>query len=313
MFNIQYLETEDNLNVEINDFREIFGKKALYVLHYPEGKKLVSYGILKDIYNYDIIHTCSTKEGSSGSPIILIESFKVIGIHKGTPQNKLFSFNKGIFMKYALNLFFQFYKSNLKKKMDFQKRNKIVKTPDIKPRNKLNSKKNLFDINNEKKNIKNSNQKANNIKIINNNNKKPLITKRETHFDNNINDNIIYSKPVLNPLTGFYSKNKDKNKRNKTPNKLIKKDDNFNNLTATREFNKDKKNGKMIKKEPKNNIVKKDIITHSSSKKNNLNIKANANGKNKYIKRYNNYKFLKKNINISFSQNFYINNKDNTT
>ena len=333
MFNIQYLETEDNLNVEINDFREIFGKKALYVLHYPEGKKLVSYGILKDIYNYDIIHTCSTKEGSSGSPIILIESFKVIGIHKGTPQNKLFSFNKGIFMKYALNLFFQFYKSNLKKKMDFQKRNKIVKTPDIKPRNKLNSKKNLFDINNEKKNIKNSNQKANNIKIINNNNKKPLITKRETHFDNNINDNIIYSKPVLNPLTGFYSKNKDKNKRNKTPNKLIKKDDNFNNLTATREFNKDKKNGKMIKKEPKNNIVKKDIITHSSSKKNNLNIKANANGKNKYIKRYintitqnqshddlskynikkDNYKFLKKNINISFSQNFYINNNDNTT
>ena len=93
MFNIQYLETEDNLNVEINDFREIFGKKALYVLHYPEGKKLVSYGTLKDIYNYDIIHTCSTKEGSSGSPIILIESFKVIGIHKGTPQNKLFSFN----------------------------------------------------------------------------------------------------------------------------------------------------------------------------------------------------------------------------
>ena len=84
MFNIQYLETEDNLNEvqEINDFKEVFGQKALYVLHYPEWKKLVSYEILKDIYNYDIIHTCSTKEGSSGSPIILIDSFKVIWIHK---------------------------------------------------------------------------------------------------------------------------------------------------------------------------------------------------------------------------------------
>ena len=48
----------------------------------------------------------------------------------------------------------------------------------------------------------------------------------------------------------------DKNKRNKTPNKLNKKDDYFFNLTATKEFNKDKKNEKMPKKEPKNNIVK---------------------------------------------------------
>ena len=286
-FNIEYLETEDNLNEvqEINDFREVFGKKALYVLHYPEGKKLVSYGILKDINNYDIIHTCSTKEGSSGSPIILIDSFKVIGIHKGTPQNKALLFNKGIFMKNALNQFFKYYNIHLTKKIAFQKRNKIVKTPDIQPRNKLNSKKNLFDINNEEKNIKNSNQKSNNIKIINNNNKKPLITKRETHFDNNINDNIIYLKPALKPSKSFYFKNKDKNKRNKTPNKLNKKDDYFFNLTATKEFNKDKKNEKMPKKEPKNNIIKKEIIINNSSKKNKLNIKANANGKNKYIKR----------------------------
>ena len=44
-------------------------------------------------------------------------------------------------MKYALNLFFKYFNSNLNKKMGFQKRNKIVKTPDIKPRNKLRSQK----------------------------------------------------------------------------------------------------------------------------------------------------------------------------
>ena len=39
-------------------------------------------GHLIKIINYNIIHKVSTWKGSSGSPIILLSNFKVIGIHK---------------------------------------------------------------------------------------------------------------------------------------------------------------------------------------------------------------------------------------
>ena len=50
--------------------------------------------------NLDIKHTCSTENGSSGSPILNIETNKVIGIHK--EGSTIFDFNKGTYLKYAL-------------------------------------------------------------------------------------------------------------------------------------------------------------------------------------------------------------------
>ena len=51
---------------------------------------------LKEVnVNNFIKHTCSTNYGSSGAPILLLETLKVIGIHTGS----LNIFNFGIFIK----------------------------------------------------------------------------------------------------------------------------------------------------------------------------------------------------------------------
>ena len=50
-----------------------------------------------DISGFKIRHSASTKEGSSGSPIILSDKMTVIGIHSFSVSNK--NMNGGIFMK----------------------------------------------------------------------------------------------------------------------------------------------------------------------------------------------------------------------
>ena len=57
--------------------------KDIYIVQYPEGNKLsYSEGKIIKINNNEIIYDASTKSGSSGSPILLINTIKVIGIHK---------------------------------------------------------------------------------------------------------------------------------------------------------------------------------------------------------------------------------------
>ena len=63
--------------------------KDIYIVQYPEGKNLsYSDGKIIDIYNNELIHNASTKEGSSGSPIFLKKTTKVIGIHKQGSKSK---------------------------------------------------------------------------------------------------------------------------------------------------------------------------------------------------------------------------------
>ena len=59
-------------------------------------------GIIKLLYinNSDITHNCNIKEGSSGSPILLLNNQKIIGIHFGSSkQNK---YNKGRLLIYYI-------------------------------------------------------------------------------------------------------------------------------------------------------------------------------------------------------------------
>ena len=75
-------------------------------LQYPQGKNAaVSYGLLTSIDKYEIKYTCSTENGSSGSPILNLETNKVIGIHKKGSNN--FDFNIGTYLKYPLIDFIQ--------------------------------------------------------------------------------------------------------------------------------------------------------------------------------------------------------------
>ena len=108
----EYLELDDNIlkdNEKVN-----YEEKSIYILNYLLGKNIcVSYGILKQINNkYNIIHKCSTDNGSSGSPILNLENNKVIGIHKQGSNN--FNYNKGTLLKFPLNDIIKKYNKNNK-------------------------------------------------------------------------------------------------------------------------------------------------------------------------------------------------------
>ena len=104
-----YLELDDiiiedliNNNNKNNEYLE----ETIYIIQYPEGKLSVSYGILNNIYEvkkYNFNHKCSTKGGSSGSPILNINN-KIIGIHIEGYTNKS---NKGTFLNYPIKEFTQ--------------------------------------------------------------------------------------------------------------------------------------------------------------------------------------------------------------
>lgn len=67
-------------------------------MHYPESRNMeISFGLLKNIDENGINQYCTTYEGSSGSPILSLETFKVVGIHYGSHPLG-FNINKGIFI-----------------------------------------------------------------------------------------------------------------------------------------------------------------------------------------------------------------------
>ena len=106
----KFLELDENIFKENNKIS--YEDESIYILQHQKGKNaLVSYGLLLSIDNFDIIHSCNTDFGSSGSPILNLSNNKVIGIHKEGSSN--FNFNKGTFLKFPLNDFL--LKLNMKK------------------------------------------------------------------------------------------------------------------------------------------------------------------------------------------------------
>ena len=87
---------------------KIFINQSIYIIHYPFSEKVaVSYGIINNIYKFDINHYCCTEIGSSGSPIINLSNHQIIGIHKLGSSH--FQINKGTFLKYPINDFINKY------------------------------------------------------------------------------------------------------------------------------------------------------------------------------------------------------------
>ena len=113
-FNNKYLELDDeiinyfkfNKKEQPNYIKEIYSNKSIYLIGYPEDRDVVvSYG---EPPNFDlsneskIFHKCNTKEGASGSPILLINNQKLIGIHYGCLQNFNVEYNNGTLLIYAI-------------------------------------------------------------------------------------------------------------------------------------------------------------------------------------------------------------------
>ena len=89
-----------------------YSNKSIYILNYQEGQDVkVSYGPTPDLSITKIRHKCSTKEGSSGSPILLSSNQKVIGIHYGSPVNR--DFNEGTIIIFPIISFYQDIQNNI--------------------------------------------------------------------------------------------------------------------------------------------------------------------------------------------------------
>jgi hypothetical protein len=98
---IQILEED-----KIEDFFEIenynnnnYDYEDIVIIHYPYGGNMkINSGHFIKICNNNILHSVSTENGSSGSPIILLfRDFKVIGIHKA--YNEKEKLNVGTYIK----------------------------------------------------------------------------------------------------------------------------------------------------------------------------------------------------------------------
>ena len=69
----------------INNYDELIGRDII-IYQYPNGILNYSYGKIKkmtEFFKYEFAHTASTDKGSSGSPIFLEGTKRVLGIHKG--------------------------------------------------------------------------------------------------------------------------------------------------------------------------------------------------------------------------------------
>ena len=95
-----FLELDEN---NINEENNLNNNKSIFSLYYSNGKSIsVSYGLLLDIIDNDIKHSCYLEKNSLGTPILSLESFKVIGINKGIQDNDI---NLGFNINYLINEF----------------------------------------------------------------------------------------------------------------------------------------------------------------------------------------------------------------
>ena len=84
-----YLEIDENDIYQNKENIELeYINKSINLLHYPKEKLNVSFGIINNIIdNKKINYKCTTEDGSSGCPILSLETFKIIGIHNDISKN----------------------------------------------------------------------------------------------------------------------------------------------------------------------------------------------------------------------------------
>ena len=126
---INFSQDDNSINSS-NFFNNLFMKESVYILNYM-GNIFASYGLLNKIEESTITHKCKTGFGSSGSPILLLKTNTIIGIHcRGSLHNLPFNF--GTFLVKPL-IEFQNIRDNLLiiKKSGTNNVQKIISNQDI--------------------------------------------------------------------------------------------------------------------------------------------------------------------------------------
>ena len=327
---INFLEIDEMIYINEDFINEYYCKKQIYTLHYPKSECLnVSYGIFKEKKQEEIYHYCNTEEGSSGGPILLLKTLKVIGIHKAS--NKAQDLNIGTFIKYAIDQFIHF----LKKQIQENKTLSIIK----KTNNKTNTKSPRTSI----KHIKSKKEDLNDLKINiykskfyqispspsrksgkigntiykSNNSKFSSIYKSSINIikGNNVEKNniILYHKKSVpkinaNQIPNFKTKNQNNNNfSNYKEELLIDRDNDFRysenmklRYSNFNTFNLDYMNDNNFNSRNNNNMNK--YNANLKDKNNHFKYHSNINNINKYLynnnmKNYNNIMNSKENIN----------------
>ena len=173
---------EDLLEVDNDLYREdkledIYKNKSIYTIHYEKGKEAKhSLGTIVEIESDNIRfkHKCLTKDGSSGAPILNLETYNVIGIHLGV--NKNYDYNIGILIKSPINAFNELYPPNIKN-------NEILLTLKVE---KADTKKKIYFLDNSDDNDEDKNKSNNNtncsLKELNETKVKIFLDEKEINF-----------------------------------------------------------------------------------------------------------------------------------
>ena len=85
-------------NIDYSNNFDDLKEKKIYIPQFPNGGNLsYSKGEIKNLERYQFSYNASTLHGSSGSPIFLIQTTYVIGIHKGGNKNQEENYGDFIF------------------------------------------------------------------------------------------------------------------------------------------------------------------------------------------------------------------------
>ena len=148
-------------------FNNIYKSISLYILKYVENNILASFGLLQQISQNSIYHKCSTVYGSSGSPIILLDTNEVIGVHFG-PAKHTPNTNEGTFLVEPIRQFQRMTDNIL-----------VIKKPKAS---------NNCSRNNINNNLDSGDSNIKTKSIDNNNNLSQQLTEIESHVFQNDND-----------------------------------------------------------------------------------------------------------------------------
>ena len=86
-----------------------YGKISSYIIQFNNGEKAsVSFGIINNIDNYNIIHFYRTESEVLGAPLLNLSNNKIIGVCR---QGSQYNFSKCTFLKDPINEFINIYKN----------------------------------------------------------------------------------------------------------------------------------------------------------------------------------------------------------
>lgn len=78
-------------------YKENMAETEIIIPQYPENELSVSFGTITGKNEKDIYYNASTDNGSSGSPILLLNNLQIIGIHK--QRQNIVNLNGGTFIR----------------------------------------------------------------------------------------------------------------------------------------------------------------------------------------------------------------------